>query len=183
MLPTFLAAQMQEIEQEIADFVATLAAENASVVAENASVVAVVSEDMVEKVGGEGDLELLHQWARQGVRVVTFRPLVVYLLVMCRGNVRSSAIGGYWASDALVLNLMRGLVLELGANVNQVEDHSDLTALIWRVTIGAVEIVRCLVTELGADVNQTSHDGRTPLYFAVPHPYEGDQSRDCAMPS
>jgi ankyrin repeat protein len=78
------------------------------------------------------------------------------------------------AGDALVLNLMRCLVLELGANVNQIEDHSDLTALIWVVTIGDVEIVRCLVTELGANINQASHDGRTPLYCAVSNPYEGD---------
>jgi hypothetical protein len=58
--------------QEIAAFVATLVAENTLVVAENASVVAVVSEVMVMAACGEGDLTLLQQWARQGVRVEIF---------------------------------------------------------------------------------------------------------------
>jgi hypothetical protein len=50
--------------------------------------------------------------------------------------------------------MMRCLVYELGANVNQANDDGN-TALISAVLTGDQHLVRCVVRELGADVNQS----------------------------
>jgi ankyrin repeat protein len=52
------------------------------------------------------------------------------------------------------LDLMRILVNELGADVNQAKEDNGATALILAAQNGVVDIVRCLGKELGADMNK-----------------------------
>jgi ankyrin repeat protein len=57
------------------------------------------------------------------------------------------------------LEVMRYLVDDLGADVNQA-DEFDLTPLIPAAGYGNLAVIRCLLTDLGADVdrgNQQRH--------------------------
>jgi ankyrin repeat protein len=58
------------------------------------------------------------------------------------------------------------LVNELGANVNQRNEHG-LSALLDASDLGYYDTVRYLVKELGADVNIENDAGQTPLFFAA----------------
>jgi hypothetical protein len=107
----------------------------------------VVTERMLTEAARAGDLEQLRKLARQGGRVTTLAPLVV------------AVEGGHCQ-----LEVLRCLVQELGANVNQLNGDTPLTIA---APHGSPPVVRCLV-ELGADVNQaTQSDGRTALIIAA----------------
>jgi ankyrin repeat protein len=67
------------------------------------------------------------------------------------------------------LHILRCLVLEFGADINQlqVDDMYGATPVHMAAEEGFLELVRCMVEELGADVvNKTMKDGRTPLMAA-----------------
>jgi hypothetical protein len=85
----------------------------------------------------------LMQWAQQGVRVVSAEPLM-------------HAAGYGWRE------MVRVLIKELGANVNQARDNG-CTPLYIAAQEGHEAVVMCLVQEFGADVNQAIDNGCTPL--------------------
>jgi hypothetical protein len=62
--------------------------------------------------------------------------------------------------------MVRCLVKELGADVNQA-DHEGDTPLYLAALEGKMDILRCLVREFGADVSQANSDGCTPLMIAI----------------
>jgi ankyrin repeat protein len=64
------------------------------------------------------------------------------------------------------LEVMRCLVDDLGADVNQA-DEFDLTLLILAAGYGNLAVIRCLLTDLGADVDRGTQQGATALHFAV----------------
>jgi hypothetical protein len=63
------------------------------------------------------------------------------------------------------VEVMRYLVNDLGADVNQADDEG-FTPLYSAAQEGHVAAVRCLVNELGADVDLANQAGATPLYLA-----------------
>jgi ankyrin repeat protein len=63
------------------------------------------------------------------------------------------------------LDVMRYVVEELGADVDQKKKRNGPTALMIAVHKGDLAAIQCLV-KLGADINQTSPDGLTPLTVA-----------------
>jgi hypothetical protein len=105
-----------------------------------------VSEEAIIDACLAGDLAELRRWGRQGVRVSTALPLLQ--------AVRNGAS----------FDVLRCLVKELGANVNQRDNIVALTAAAY---LGKYEIVRYLIEKLGADVNILDNDGFTPLYLAA----------------
>jgi hypothetical protein len=108
----------------------------------------VVTDEMLTEAIRAGDLRKLTIWAGQGVRVTTARPLCV-------------------AARSGILELVRLLVLELGANVNQ-RDQQGLTPLMLATKRNNLTLVQCLVVELGADVNLAmANGGWTPLTIAA----------------
>jgi hypothetical protein len=95
-----------------------------------------------------GDIPKLRQWARRGVRVVfSASPLI--------------AAAGYG-----MLEVVRYLVKEAGADINHAEEHGR-TPLYAAAQFGRLAVVLCLAKELGADVNQANQKGITPLYIAA----------------
>merc|ERR1712195_49310 len=72
----------------------------------------------------------------------------------------------YFAAALGHLEVVRALVTELGAEVNQAIQNG-CTPVFIAAYQGHLEVVRALVTELGADVNQAKQDGTTPLYIAA----------------
>jgi ankyrin repeat protein len=107
----------------------------------------VVTEEMLTKEAGIGDLERLTLRARQGVRVTSGEPLYA---AVCSRDVQ--------------LEVLRCLVRELGADVRQT--HTGDTPLIVAARWGSLTVMRCL-NELGADVNEAMLDGETPLLTAA----------------
>jgi hypothetical protein len=103
-------------------------------------------EDIVEACAA-GNLSLLRRWGRRGIRVVSPGPL---LEVVLRND----------------LDMMRCLVMELGADVNQMRDDGARQTTV-AAELGSIEVMRCLVKELGANVNLAGHDGWTPLLRAT----------------
>jgi ankyrin repeat protein len=97
----------------------------------------------------KGDTARLKSLARRGMRVVTFEPLFQAV------------------SDGTHLDVLRVLVKDLGADVNQ--DTKGHTPLSIAVKHRRLNMVRFLVTELGADVNQAMQLGEehTPMSIAV----------------
>jgi hypothetical protein len=61
--------------------------------------------------------------------------------------------------------VLRCLVQELGADVNQTALHGE-TPLVVAARLGSLTVVRCLI-DLGAEVNQATSDGDTPLIVAA----------------
>jgi hypothetical protein len=61
------------------------------------------------------------------------------------------------------LAVVRCLVKEFGADVNQRHEHA-FTPLYIAAIEGKLEVVQCLVNEHGADVNLGDEQGLTPLY-------------------
>jgi hypothetical protein len=98
-----------------------------------------VPEATIVQACTAGDITRLRRWARMGVRVSSGQPL-------------------FDAAAHGKLDIMRCLVKELGADVNQTA-HNGITPLLVAVQFGRLDVARCLVKELGADVNQASLDG------------------------
>jgi hypothetical protein len=97
----------------------------------------------------------LRRWARQGVRVATAEPLRIAVV---KGS----------------LDVMRCLVFELGADVDQgtpfyIGAANKIVAptLYIAAAYGLLLVVHCLVKELGANINQRSQQGTTAIYFAA----------------
>jgi ankyrin repeat protein len=67
-----------------------------------------------------------------------------------------------------MLEVLRFLVKEAGANVNQTNEDGCF-ALYVAAQRGRTAICVCLVNEFGADVNQAMPGGDTPLYIAAQH--------------
>jgi hypothetical protein len=107
----------------------------------------VVTEEMLTYAARAGDLESLTSWARQGVRVTTAEPL-------------------YVANTEGQLEVVRCLVQQMGADVNQVDLYGD-TPLIVAAVSGILDLVLLLVMELGADINQRDPHGVTPVIAAA----------------
>jgi ankyrin repeat protein len=103
------------------------------------------SEETIVQCCLVGDVGQLLRWARQGVRVVAVEPLL------------------YAAAHGL-LEVVRVLLKELGADVNQARDDGG-TPLYLAAQEGKMSVVQCLVKEFGANVNQAV-DGTTPLCIA-----------------
>jgi ankyrin repeat protein len=72
----------------------------------------------------------------------------------------------YTAAGYGMLETVRLLVKELGADVNHADEHG-CTPLYVAAQQGHIAVVQCLVKELSADVNRAKHDGSTPLYGAA----------------
>jgi ankyrin repeat protein len=64
------------------------------------------------------------------------------------------------------LEVMRCLVNDYGADVNQANDNG-FTPLFTAAQAGHLAAVRCLVMDFGADVNKGKKDGSTPLMIAA----------------
>jgi ankyrin repeat protein len=101
---------------------------------------------MIVQACRAGDMDLLRQWAKRGIRVTSATPLC------------ATASNGK-------LDAVRLLVMELGADVTQL--HNGFTALCIAAHRGHEHVVRALVQEFGADVNQVTPDGCSPLYAAA----------------
>jgi ankyrin repeat protein len=135
----------------------------------------VVTEEMITLTASFSDLARLRIWAAEGVRVTTAMPLVAAVRI------------GH-------LGVLRCLVRELGADINQATLHghtplleaiyladvaemqclvalgADVTSampLVAAVRNGHLGVLQCLVQELGADVNQATPRGLTPLTVAA----------------
>jgi ankyrin repeat protein len=65
------------------------------------------------------------------------------------------------------LEVLRSLVKDLGADVNQPRAEDGYTPLLAASFKGELEAVKCLVEELGADVNKPEAKGITPLSAAA----------------
>jgi ankyrin repeat protein len=72
----------------------------------------------------------------------------------------------YLAAQHNNVPIVRYMVTELGADVNQTMRGDGGTALLTAADWGRVALVRCLGKELGADVNQSRNDGCTPVSIA-----------------
>lgn len=68
------------------------------------------------------------------------------------------------ACNGLNLDVLRCLVNELGADVDQHNDNGG-TLLQFAVQEGHLAVVQCLVKELGANVNKVTQDGTTVLFW------------------
>jgi hypothetical protein len=111
----------------------------------HSSVAVVVTERMIGSAAAIGDLENLMIWATQGVRVTSGEPLVI------------AAAGGY-------LDVLRCLVRELGADVNQT--GLGVSPLHMAISRGDLAVVRCLV-QLGAAIGTMNDDGDTALLMSA----------------
>jgi ankyrin repeat protein len=89
---------------------------------------------------------LLRRWAKRGVRVTSSKSLC-------------------WAAANGKLDVVRLLLRELGANVNQ--SYDGCTALFAAAQVGHEHVVRCLAKEFGAYVNQANNGGATALHIAA----------------
>jgi hypothetical protein len=95
-----------------------------------------------------GDVSQLRQWLRRGVPVVlSGTPLI-----------QAAAHG--------MLEVVRFLVKEAGANVNQAMDNG-CTAVFIAAQHRHVAVLRYLVKKCRADVNQAVNNGATPLLIAA----------------
>jgi ankyrin repeat protein len=65
-----------------------------------------------------------------------------------------------------ILDVVRSLITEFGADVNQAM-HDGATPLTIAAEMGYLDIVRCLAGEFSADVNQANRDGWTASYHAA----------------
>jgi hypothetical protein len=110
-----------------------------------------VTDEMVEQVTEDGDLEQLRVWGRQGVRVTTGEPLCA-------------------AAECGHVEVAICLVQELGADVNQTTDQG-IPPLIYAVFCGNLDMVRCLL-EMGADVDKCDELRETALLAAVGEGHE-----------
>jgi ankyrin repeat protein len=133
----------------------------------------------------EGDVGLLRQWARRGVRVTSTFPLykavvhgkldVVRLLMTELGADASLLYNGYTVLGVAAMeghaHVVRCLVQEFSANVNQIGENGG-TALHAAAHWGNEHVVRCLSVECGANVNQATPVGTTALHTAAERGHE-----------
>jgi ankyrin repeat protein len=82
------------------------------------------------------------------------------------GRLRDGATPLYAAAQLGSLAVVRCLVKELGADVNQALPNGAMP-LFMAAQTGNLDLVRSLVKELGADINQARQNGTTPLVIAV----------------
>jgi hypothetical protein len=108
-----------------------------------------VSEVELVQACIRGDMAQLQRWSRRGIRVLNGVPLV-----------RAAEYGK--------LDVMRFLVSDLGADVNQADDD-DWTPLLSAAQEGQLAAAECLLKEFGADVNLPNEMGATPLLIAAQH--------------
>jgi ankyrin repeat protein len=106
-----------------------------------------VPEDVLIECCIRGDLVQLRRWAQQGLRCVCVEPLIQ-------------------ATLAGKLEVVRYLVIELGADVNQAGEDG-CTALYIAARKGHESLVRFIIKELGVDVNQADERGWTALHAAA----------------
>jgi ankyrin repeat protein len=105
------------------------------------------TEEYIIEACAAGNLVQSRRWGRQGIRVASAGPLIQ-------------------AAAFNKIDVMRCLVKELGADVNQVRD-TGVMALTTAVYQRHLDAMVCLVKELGANVNRAGPDGRTPLLLAA----------------
>jgi ankyrin repeat protein len=105
----------------------------------------VVTQGMIVSACKRGNIVQLQRWGQQGVRVSSGEPLA-------------------WAAELGLVDVMRCLVKDLGANVK--EGCKGCPPLFFASQRGHVAAVLCLVKELGANVNQKSQAGATCLHAA-----------------
>jgi ankyrin repeat protein len=108
-----------------------------------------VSENVIVAACERGDIAQLRRWGRQGVRVNNADLLITAIFA------------------EVSLDILRCLVMELGADVNKARLTDGATPTIVAAQLGDVATIQFLVNELGADVNQNGLDGRTPLSVAA----------------
>jgi hypothetical protein len=115
----------------------------------------VVTDEMITAAADVGDLELLREWGRQGMRVKTVTPLMI-----------AATDGG---SPEVLLCLVR----ELGADVNQATVRGVMgamrtgaTPLIAAAQSDNLAAVQCLL-QLGANIDQGDEAGFTALFVAA----------------
>jgi hypothetical protein len=106
-----------------------------------------VSIDILVQACIRGDMTQLRRWARGGIRVSSAEPL-------CQAAAHGK------------LDVVRYLVSDLGADVNQADDQG-YTPLFVAAQKGHLAVVRCFIKELGADVNKATKGGATPLFMAA----------------
>jgi ankyrin repeat protein len=105
-----------------------------------------VSEgDIIEAIE-TGELSRLREWAKRGVRL-------------------SSAVQICVAAQENLVDAIRLLVKEFGANVNEATELG--VPLFIAAGNGNLAAVHCLVKEFGADVNRAREDDGTPLFVAA----------------
>jgi hypothetical protein len=105
-----------------------------------------VSEDMLVRACGRGDISQLRRWARWGVRVTSAEPFC------------NAVRGGNYEVEQC-------LVRELGADVNQA-NVDDYTPLYIASERGNLKMVRYLAIELGADI-KAGGKGHTSVHAAA----------------
>jgi ankyrin repeat protein len=109
-----------------------------------------VTEAMIAQASFRGDVTLLLQWGREGVRVSSGDPL-------CQAVLHDK------------IGAVRILVKDLGADVNKA-DEDGFSPLYIAAQEGYLKLVRCLVAELGADVDRMGEGvrgGSTTLHMAA----------------
>jgi hypothetical protein len=123
--------------------------DNIGLSADVAAVAAVSERDMTRAVR-VGDIEKLRQWGLlQGVRVASAETLLEAVRRNCR-------------------NLVRLLVEDLGASINQADVHGR-TPVFMAAMYRKIDVLR-LCKELGADFDMACNDtGFTALHFASRH--------------
>jgi hypothetical protein len=114
--------------------------------------VADVPEEAIMDAVKHGDLATLWRWARRGLCIPCSMSSEVLRSAIVSGN----------------LDVMRCLIMDLGADINQENVH-DFSQLMTAVLKGNLVVMRCLVEEFGADVNAKAGNGLTPLVFAAIH--------------
>jgi hypothetical protein len=110
-----------------------------------------VTDDAINAAIKRNDLAQLRRWGRQGLRVTSGRPIC------------------YLAYNGAPLDVLRCLVNDLGADVNQTTKSGvgECGALHLAAQTGNVDMVSCLVKELGADINLANERGWTALWLAA----------------
>jgi hypothetical protein len=133
-----------------------------------------------------GDVTLLRQWGRRGVRVTSAEPLLQSAMhckiavMMCLVKELCADVNGadedgrtavFVAAQRGHEAVVRYLVKVLGARVDQAT-HKGCTPLYMAAGRGHATVVLCLVKELRACVNLTDESGGTPLYIASQQGHE-----------
>jgi hypothetical protein len=112
---------------------------------------ALVLEMAIVQACATGDMGLLRQWAKRGIRFSSAEPL-------------------FQAAGRGKLDVVRLLLRELGADVGLL--HDGFPALCMAAQEGHEHVVRCLVQEFSANVNQATTKGNMPLILAAQEGHE-----------
>jgi ankyrin repeat protein len=111
--------------------------------------IAEANEAAIIKASNSYDVPELRRLGDQGLRTTTAEPLYI------------AVAGGH-------LDMVRVLIEELGAGVNQLDDLG-VTHIIRAIQRGRLDVVKCLCEEFKADVNRALSDWVTPLSVAACH--------------